>query len=109
MSYDPPPPPQYGAPGPGPYGAQPANNPKATWALVTGILGLCCGPAAIAGIVLGIIARKEIKESRGMQTGEGLATAGLVIGIIALVLSVVSFGLMQSGVIQNPFAVTTSP
>ncbi|GAB3250725.1 hypothetical protein GCM10027425_08270 [Alteromonas gracilis] len=103
MSYDPPPPPQYGAPGPGPYGAAPSSNSKATWALVTGVLGLCCGPAGIAGIVLGIIARKEIKESHGMQTGAGLATAGIVVGSISLILGVLSFGLMSAGIIENPF------
>ncbi len=96
MSYDnppPPPPPQYGAPMPG---AVPGTNKKAIWSLVTGILGLlCCGLAGIAAIILGQSAKKEIATSG--EGGSGLATAGVVIGVIALVWMVISIILAASG------------
>jgi len=35
---------------------------------------------AIAGLILGYQARREIAESGGREGGEGLATAGVVLG-----------------------------
>lgn len=86
MSYDspPPPPPGYGTPPP--YGAAPVGtNKKAIWSLVLGLLGiLCCGfVAGIPAIILARSAKREIAATG--QDGAGLATAGLVLGIIALV------------------------
>jgi hypothetical protein len=85
----------YGYPGYGtpysPYGFQPATNGKATAALWTGVgslvLTFCCGAGivGIVAIVLGFIARGEIKRSGGQQTGEGMALAGIITGAIALV------------------------
>jgi len=80
----PPPPPDGGYSGES-AGPQ-KTNPKATWALVTGILGLCCAPIGIAGIVLGKSAQTEIAASGGRQSGEGLAKAGFIIGIISVAL-----------------------
>ena len=99
MSYNqPPPPPGYGAPEGG-YGAVPpqGSNKKAIWALVTGILGfLCCGillgPVAI---FLSIQAKKEMDVSG--QQGGGMATAGLVLGIIATIFGVIQLGLLATG------------
>jgi Domain of unknown function (DUF4190) len=97
VSYDnpppPPPPPQYGAPMPG---AVPGTNGKAIWSLVTGIIGLlCCGLVGIAAIILGQSAKKEIATSG--QGGGGLATAGVVLGVLALVWMVVSIILSATG------------
>ena len=97
--YGAPPPPGggYGAPPPGsPYGAPPSfggqqTSVMAIISLVTGILGvLCCGSFifGIAAVVLGFLGRKEISESNGQKKGGGLATAGLVLGGIGIVLSV---------------------
>lgn len=94
----PPPPPPPGTPGP--YGApegypQPQQtSPLAIVSLVTGILGvLCCNffVLSIAAVVTGIIGRKQIAQSGGRQKGDGLAKAGLVLGIVGLVLGVVLF------------------
>lgn len=53
---------------------------QAIWALVTGILGIiCCGPCAIAAIILAVNAKNKGNTS-------GMATAGLVLGIIGCVL-----------------------
>jgi hypothetical protein len=88
------PPGQYG----GGYGGQPVpagNNTKAIVALVIGILvlpfGFCCGPLGLIGIVsilLGRSARQEIAASGGQQTGDGMAKAGFILGIIDVVLGV---------------------
>ncbi|KAA1399702.1 DUF4190 domain-containing protein [Aeromicrobium ginsengisoli] len=96
----PPPPPgygqqPYGQPGYGqpaygqqPYGYAPAprTNQKALWGMILGIvsivfcyLGLIIGPA---GIILSVLGRKDIKRSNGAETGEGMATAGLITGIV---------------------------
>ena len=86
-NYPPPqgyPPPQYGAPQPGyPPPAQ-GTNKLAIWSLVTSLLGLLCGVGAIVGIVLGIMAIKQL--NRTQQGGRGLATAGIAIGIITLII-----------------------
>ena len=69
-----------------PYGQPPANNQKAVWAMVLGIVGLlCCAFAGIAAIILGKQAQNEIDASGGVQGGRGMATAGFVLGIIAIV------------------------
>ncbi|HWI43026.1 MAG TPA: DUF4190 domain-containing protein [Nocardioides sp.] len=91
--YGPPPPGGgYGPPPPGYGGQAPSNSVMAIISLVTGILGvLCCGSwiFAIAALILGFLARKEIAESGGMKTGGGMATAGLVLGVIGIVISLV--------------------
>lgn len=63
------------------------NAPGATSSLVWGILGFF-----FCGLILGIVAisnankaKKLIQEQPDVYTGDGLATAGLVIGIIDLV------------------------
>jgi hypothetical protein len=56
--------------------------------LVASILGWTLVPliGAIVGVITGHMAKKEIRDSNGALTGDGLATAGLVIGYIELAL-----------------------
>jgi len=54
------------------------SNGKAVAALICGIAGLCIGFAAIAAIILGVMGRKSPVQ-------RGMATAGLVLGIIGVV------------------------
>ena len=68
--------------------AGPVSNTKATWALVSSLIGLLCGIGSILGVVLGFIARSEIKASNGTQTGEGKALAGIIIGSACIILQV---------------------
>ena len=81
----------------------PQQNPLAVTALIFGIvadislvLALCCGliPVllGIPAIVLGLMARKQIEESSGTQTGEGMAKAGIICGIAAVALGVLIYG-----------------
>lgn len=62
--------------------------PAATAALIFGILGLfCLGPIfGVIAIVLGVIARNHIAREPGRYGGSGLATAGVVLGIVDIVL-----------------------
>jgi hypothetical protein len=100
----------YGYPGYGtpysPYGQ--TTNGKATAALWTGIGSLvlifCCGAGivGIVAVVLGAIARGEIKRSGGMQTGDGMAIAGIVMGAIAFVLGLVVLVLLVIGLVTDP-------
>jgi hypothetical protein len=66
--------------------------------LVCAVVGLfICGillePIAI---VLGFVARNRIRESNGALKGEGLALAGIIVGIVGLVLAVVFFFVLLS-------------
>jgi hypothetical protein len=110
--YGPPPgygqPPGYGAPpGSGGWGAQPnpygygyqappvtRTDGLASGALVASIVGVlltcaCVGVAgAIAGIIMGIISRRRIRDSNGMLIGDGVALAAIIIGVIGVLLSI---------------------
>ncbi len=105
MSYSsPPPPPGYGQQSP--YGgAQPqSTSVMSIISLVTGILGIfpCCtiGVFSIAAIVLGVLGKKEIAESQGTKKGAGMAQAGLITGIVGLVLGVLYWVLVVANVIN---------
>lgn len=81
----------YGAPPPpgsawGGAPAPPPTNGKAIGALVSSVLGFFCGLGFVVGLILGYSARNEIQASGGQQGGEGLATAGIVIGWVGVAL-----------------------
>ena len=75
-----------------PYGGQPApTHGSATTALVLGILSLVvCGPLGIPAFIIGRRAEREVKMSQGQLSGEGLAKAGWIMGLIAMILMVVA-------------------
>ena len=116
MSYSepPPPPPQYGDGQPQYGGQQPANSGKAIAAMVTGLVGLltlCCGffvVSSIAGLVLGFLARKDIRSSNGRLKGDGMALTGIITGILGIVALIVSIVLIATGVIDTNFTYETS-
>ncbi len=113
-----PPPPSYGsAPPPGGYQAfppggyqqHPQDNQLALWSMISGIASipmLClCGTGFFVGItalVLGIVARGQIGKTQGMQSGNGQALAGIILGSVAIALTIVyaigmfTFGMMGS-------------
>ena len=93
------PPQQSTPPASGPWGAAPpaagyaqpygtptyqtrSTNGMAIAALVCGCLGFLTCISGIVAIILGHIARKQIRESGGTQQGEGMALAGLILGYI---------------------------
>ena len=59
--------------------------------LIFGVLTLIClGPlAGIVAIICGHLAHSAIKKSGGVLGGGGMATAGLVLGYVGTVLSIV--------------------
>jgi hypothetical protein len=85
--------PQYGQPpyGQVPYGQPPAgyapDHPKATTALVLGILGIViCGVIAPFAWRIGKKTLDEIDASNGQLGGRGSAQAGYVLGIVGTIL-----------------------
>ena len=58
--------------------------------LILGILGWTIAPglASIAAIITGHMAKKEIRESMGQLSGDGMATAGLVMGYASVAIVV---------------------
>lgn len=74
------------------------SSTLAVTSLVLSLLGLVVfGLFAIAGVVVGHMARARIK--RGEASGNGLATAGLVIGYIAIAINALVLVLLAAGVI----------
>jgi type IV pilus assembly protein PilA len=61
----------------------PATSGMAIGSLISGIFSFFF-PAAIAAIVLGHIARSNIRKSAGRLTGNGVALAGLILGYLGL-------------------------
>jgi Domain of unknown function (DUF4190) len=108
--------PPYGQqPFPGSIGARP-NHKDAVPSLVLGILSLVlCGFfTGIPAIVLGRRARREIAASNGTLDGEGMATAGFVLGLISTVVAGLAFLLVVAvfifgGVIKSAFDETCTP
>jgi hypothetical protein len=97
MSHLPPPGPGYGGPViPVPA---PPTAAKATTSLVLGVVSLVlCGLfAGIPAIVVGFLARAEIRRSGGRLGGDGLALAGIVTGILGTLWSLVLAALLIFG------------
>jgi hypothetical protein len=61
----------------------------ALFSLILGILSWVFLPfiAAVGAVITGHMARREIRGAAGRFTGEGLATAGLILGYLNLGLS----------------------
>src|SRR5947199_3789182 len=85
---------------PPPLVSQPVVHtaPTAIWSLVLAILSFFCGwlITAIPAVICGHIARAKIRKSGGALGGKGIATAGLILGYIALVLGVMGIPLLVS-------------
>jgi hypothetical protein len=66
--------------------AAPRNSTMALVSLISGIVSWFLIPfiAAIVAVITGHMAKSEIKKSNGMVTGNGMATAGLILGYIQL-------------------------
>jgi hypothetical protein len=103
------PPAPYGPP-PGPYAQYPppyapsgyqtaSTNGLAIASLVLGLVGwMACGIGSVVAVVLGFVARSQIRASQGRQGGDGLALAGIILGFIAIGLVVL---LIVAGRVSN--------
>jgi len=72
----------------------PSTNVLAVISLIVSLLGVFSTfiipfVAQIAAIICGHIARSQITQSRGSQTGSGMALAGLVISYVMLIFSLI--------------------
>ncbi len=84
----------YGQPPPPGYGQQ--TSSLAVISLISGIASFFIVPllGAIAAIITGNMARKEIRQSRGRITGDGMAKWGMILGWINIVLSAIGICLV---------------
>jgi hypothetical protein len=69
----------------------PRRDGQAVAALVCGVAGFLCVLPAIVAIVLGFTAKRRIDTSNGALTGRGMAIAGIVLGIVWIVLTALLF------------------
>lgn len=102
----PPPPPPYGSPPdagtPNPFAQYPAYPPSgyqtastnglAIASFILGLVGwMACGVGSVVAVILGFVARSQIRNSHGRQGGDGLALAGIILGFLAIALVVLFF------------------
>ncbi|HVN19851.1 MAG TPA: DUF4190 domain-containing protein [Dongiaceae bacterium] len=59
------------------------TSTKAIISLICGLF-IFCFPLSVVAVILGHLSHSEIKKSAGRLTGEGLATAGLVLGYMGV-------------------------
>jgi hypothetical protein len=82
------------------------TNTLAVLSLVFGIVW-CAGIGSLLAVILSVKARRSIRESGGAESGEGLAMAGLVLGILGIVatvlttLLVVMIGITAKNAVQD--------
>lgn len=78
-------PPAYGQPPqPQPYPQQQGTSALAIGALISAFV---CSPV---GIILGFVARSQIRKTG--QSGDGIATAAIVVGVVSILLGIVLTG-----------------
>jgi Domain of unknown function (DUF4190) len=73
-----------------PYRLEPPTDGKAMASMIFGIVGMLCfwGVLGIPAVILGHLGRASISKSMGRLKGEGMATAGLVMGYLNIVLGI---------------------
>ena len=74
-----------------PYGYAPRTNGLAIASLACSLAGLLTCISAPVGVVLGHVAKRQIRATG--ESGEGMATAGLWVGYILSVLGILGIGL----------------
>jgi hypothetical protein len=76
----------------------PRTPAAAIWSLVLAVLSFTCGWlfTAIPAVICGHVARSKIRRSGGTLGGRGIATAGLILGYIALVVGIMGIPLLVS-------------
>jgi hypothetical protein len=98
--------PSYGAPY-APYPAAASTNGLAIASLVCGVGGFVIGLSFIPAIVLGHIARRQIRQTG--QQGGGMALAGLIIGYVGVALFIALVALLVAVMHKIGQAVPASP
>jgi uncharacterized protein DUF4190 len=85
MHSPPPPPPAV------PWQVSARTNGTSIFAFVASLSGFVCfwGIGGALGVVLGLIARGEVSRAEGRETGRGLATAAIALGLFNVCLTVI--------------------
>jgi hypothetical protein len=86
----------YPPPAPGGYGypvQSAGTNGMAIASLVCSLVGVCCGIGPFLGVIFGLVALNQIKQSG--QDGHGLAIAGIAIGGVLIALGI-TFGILSA-------------
>jgi hypothetical protein len=96
-----------------PYQPVSQTSTLALVSLISGIVSWFLVPflGAIVAVITGHMAKKEIRENLGRLTGDGLATAGLVLGYLQLgisLLCICGFLAMMVFGISVPFLIDGS-
>lgn len=70
---------------------------KAIISIACGIIGLCCCNLALGpiAIVLGILARNEIKGNPESYRGESLAIMGIVLGVMDILMGIIGMIILE--------------
>ena len=68
----------------------PQSSTLAMVSMIAGIVGWILAPfiGSLVAIITGHMAKREIRESAGQLGGDGMATAGLVLGYLQIVPSI---------------------
>jgi len=68
----------------------PENSSLAMISMIAGIVGWVMAPliGSLVAIITGHMAKREIRESVGQLGGDGMATAGLVLGYLQIIPSI---------------------
>ncbi len=78
-----------------PYTTIPTQPKDSTMALLSMIFGIAAyfilpGIGAVVAVILGHLGKSEIKKSAGLLKGNGMATAGLILGYVQIGLTVLT-------------------
>lgn len=84
-----------------PMGAAGQNQTLAIVSLVCGILGLCCGLPGIAALITGYIAKNKADTDPQNYGGRGMAIAGMVLGAISVIFTILYILLNLLGIFAN--------
>jgi type IV pilus assembly protein PilA len=90
-----------------PYYGQPQESEgKATASLILGILSVTCFGllAGIPAVILGHIAKSNIRKSGGRLSGDSKATAGLIMGYLSIALVPIIFALAIPSLLRSKIA-----
>ena len=83
-----------------PVAVSPATDPLALVSIISGLLICIPGVGAIAAIT-GYLARKRIRASGGQRGGMGIATLGMILGIIQVAILLIIAGFSLGGALSQ--------
>jgi hypothetical protein len=97
------------------YRVEPVKtSSEAIISLISGILGWLgiFGLGGIIAVIFGHIAKNKIRKSGGTLGGDGLATAGLILGYLNIAITIIGaclvllliLGVISAGAIMIPFS-----